>query len=60
MANNCSLEKPNCKRDCARCGWNPEEAERRKIELRKNGLTLCNDGLHRMIVKRKESEADNG
>jgi hypothetical protein len=50
---NCLLEDPNCKRNCANCGWNPKEAERRKKEFVKNGLTLCKDGLHRIVIKRE-------
>ena len=35
-----------CRMECARCGWNDEEAERRKAMP----LTLCEDGLRRKIL----------
>lgn len=49
----CLLQDPDCKEDCARCGWNPDEAERRAIELAKNRLTTGEDGLQRLIIKRE-------
>lgn len=53
MSNNCLLEEPNCKGQCAHCGWNPKEAERRERALAQNGLTICKDGLARVIIKRE-------
>ncbi len=50
----CLLYDPDCKEDCARCGWHQDEAERREIELAKNGLTAGEDGLQRLIIKRGE------
>lgn len=50
----CLLQDPDCKENCARCGWNPDEVERREIELAKNGLTTGEDGLQRLIIKRGE------
>ena len=50
----CLLEEPACDGKCAGCGWDPEEAERRKKELAEKGLTLCEDGLRRLIIKRGE------
>lgn len=51
---NCLLEEPNCDRRCAHCGWDPAEAERRQKALADNGLTLCKDGLNRLVIKRGE------
>lgn len=34
---------------CERCGWDEEEANRRK----KIPLTLCKDGLRRIIIPKK-------
>jgi hypothetical protein len=49
----CLLEEPNCKGNCGRCGWNQDEAERREREIAENGLTPCEDGLERLIIKRE-------
>lgn len=32
------------------CGWEAAEAERRRAYLREHGLTLCADGLRRLII----------
>jgi hypothetical protein len=48
----CLLEERCCDGKCVGCGWDSEEAERRKKEFAENGLTLCNDGLHRLVIKR--------
>ena len=60
----CILEKApgadtKCKKtaDCTRCGWNIKEAARRHKYLRKHGLTLCADGLYRLII---EAAPDDG
>ena len=36
--------------ECETCGWNPIVLEERKEFLRENGLTLCKDGLRRLIM----------
>ena len=53
MNKNCLLEKPNCKENCARCGWNPEESERRERAIAQNEFTTGEDGLKRLIIKRE-------
>lgn len=35
---------------CPRCGWEAAEAERRRAYLHEHGLTLCADGLRRLII----------
>lgn len=39
--------------DCAKCGHNMEVAEKRIEEIERKGLTLCEDGIMRYIVRRK-------
>ncbi len=36
--------------ECASCGWEKTEAERRKAYVREHGLTLCEDGLRRLVM----------
>ena len=36
--------------ECPTCGWEAAEAERRRAYLREHGLTLCADGLRRLII----------
>ena len=50
----CLLEEPNCDRRCTHCGWRSVEAERRDKAIKENGLTICADGLERLIIKRGE------
>jgi len=42
--------------ECRSCGWEAAEAERRTEYRRKHGLTLCNDGLHRLIIKKGDKD----
>ena len=37
---------------CPTCGWQVDEARRRNELLHRVGLTLCSDGLERLINKR--------
>ena len=56
IENKCALGKspqthPQCKAgECPGCGWHPEEIKRREKLLETYGLTLCEDGLHRLIL----------
>lgn len=36
--------------ECPTCGWEAAEAERRRAYLHEHGLTLCADGLRRLII----------
>lgn len=36
--------------ECPTCGWEAAEAERRRTYLHEHGLTLCVDGLRRLII----------
>ncbi len=36
---------------CSMCGFNVEEHKRRRKILAENGLTLCSDGLRRLIIR---------
>lgn len=45
-----------CKYNCGICGWSQKEAKRREKLLSTNGLTVCKDGMKRLIIKRKVSE----
>lgn len=36
--------------ECPTCGWEAAEEERRRAYLREHGLTLCADGLRRLII----------
>lgn len=40
-----------------KCGWNPKGASERKKEIRKNGLTPCEDGTRRLVIKKGASNA---
>lgn len=62
MENICLLVSQNdCNNNCKRCGWNPSEAKKRKKILAENGLTLCEDGLKRLILPKVECEGcDDG
>lgn len=42
--------------ECAACGWEATEAERRTQYIKEHGLTLCADGLRRLIMKKEETE----
>lgn len=42
--------------ECPTCGWEAAEAERRTEYRRKHGLTLCDDGLRRLIIKKGAKE----
>lgn len=49
----CTLPEKAKKKDCSgcdRCGWEAAEAERRRVYLREHGLTLCADGVRRLII----------
>lgn len=39
---------------CRACGWEKSEAERRKRDIERNGLTLCDDGLRRYLIPRRK------
>lgn len=58
---NCELRKPEsavCARQgCYGCGFDITEAARRKELLNNCGLTVCKDGLKRLVIKRR---AENG
>lgn len=49
----CLLKEANCDMRCAICGWNKEVEERRNKLLAEKGLTLCSDGLKRLVIKRE-------
>ena len=49
VANDCS------KAACAICGWDKDVCQARNQEIETNGLTLCPDGLRRLVI-RKEAE----
>ena len=62
--NKCVLEDNSAceKRNCEECGWNADIIHRRQLLLKKNGLTVCTDGLHRLVLPksmRKQSESKN-
>lgn len=42
--------------ECAACGWEAAEAARRTQYIKEHGLTLCADGLRRLIMKKEENE----
>lgn len=56
MENNCLLGKAYCLGNCRKCGWNPEEAKRRNQMVADGKLTICKDGLKRLIINREVSE----
>lgn len=39
--------------ECQNCGWEMSENERRRAYLKKYGLTLCADGLRRLIIRKE-------
>lgn len=55
MRHICTLPEKAKKKDCSgceHCGWEAAEAERRRAYLREHGLTLCADGLRRLIISK--------
>lgn len=42
--------------ECATCGWETSENDRRTEYLEKHGLTKCEDGFRRLIMKKTETE----
>jgi hypothetical protein len=51
----CTLPEKAKKKDCSgceHCGWEAAEAERRRAYLCEHGLTLCADGLRRLIISK--------
>lgn len=42
--------------ECASCGWEAAEAARRREYTKEHGLTLCADGLRRLIIKKEEND----
>lgn len=41
---------------CEGCGWERAEAERRRAYLKEYGLTLCADGLWRLVMRKEQTE----
>lgn len=39
--------------ECPTCGWEAAENQRRRDYLKEHGLTLCADGLRRLIIRKK-------
>lgn len=37
--------------DCTKCGWNVDVHNDRVYQYNENGLTLCPDGLRRLIIR---------
>ncbi len=62
MNDRCLLGKEgtsnHCKGACGTCGWNPKVEKARSAQIEANGLTLCSDGLQRLIIRK--GGADNG
>lgn len=54
----CTLDDQTrqCEMKCGGCGFNLKEQKQREKLFEKNGLTLCKDGLRRLIIKREENE----
>ncbi len=54
----CTLDGQSrrCDNKCGGCGWNLKDRKIREKMAAENKLTLCKDGLHRLIIKRKVSE----
>ena len=42
--------------ECASCGWEAAEAARRRAYIKEHGLTLCADGLWRLVIRKERSE----
>lgn len=56
---NCVLRERTCSVDstsCTHCGCNAEEVEHRENLFSEKGLTLCKDGLKRLIITRDENK----
>ena len=54
----CTLDAQtrNCKMNCAGCGFDLKELKMRQKMVAENKLTVCKDGLKRLIIKGKVSE----
>lgn len=47
----CDPKNPVCEESqCWRCGWNEQENWNRRMLLAVQGLTLCSDGLRRLVL----------
>ena len=56
----CKLGKKGiCTNECNRCGFYEEEETRRKQIIRDNRLTLCDDGLERLIIQSRKKEQED-
>lgn len=36
---------------CKNCGWNVDVINKRNRQINEEGLTLCSDGLRRLVIK---------
>lgn len=55
----CTEWRPDSAARCRRCGWNPEEAARRKKKERAEGLVEDGHGFRRLVLRddaREETE----
>lgn len=43
---------------CSYCGWGREERARREAYTEEYGLTLCADGLRRLVMKEKDGKGE--
>lgn len=48
--------KKECGSSCEHCGWEAKEAARRRDYIKQHGLTLCADGLRRLIIRKENAE----
>ena len=44
---------------CFRCGWNAHEARLREILFAAKGLTMCSDGLRRLVMPERDGRKGN-
>ena len=49
----CDVIDTICEFDCEHCGHNPKEIKRRKELLEKNGLTVDENGIGRLIITKE-------
>lgn len=54
----CTLDAQSrcCNENCSGCGFDLKEQKRRQQMIAENKLTVCKNGLKKLIIKRKASE----
>ena len=49
----CDMIDSVCEFDCGNCGHNPKEIKRRQELLKKNGFTVDENGIRRLVITKE-------